>query len=744
MFNNQLESIFSISNLKLSFSRIHSKTAGLDGVTPDEFAKNLDANLKTLHTEIISGSFAPEPFKRVQLQKEGKDDFRPIAISSVKDKVIQNVLSNALSAYFDKSFSNASYAYRKDKSHIKAIHRARDYIVQGFTEVLKSDVESFFENIDHDSLLKILDQHILDRRITRLVSLLIQNGLFEKQSYSHHQIGVHQGDSLSPLLSNIYLDQMDKFIENLKAPFVRYADDFVVLAKTREELEAHKKVLDEFLSTIKLRLNSEKTRIISVRDGFTFLGACFKGKDISIDNETLQRQISKLHKLAKSKLSFDKYIYATNILIESARRYLLQIVKDDSPQISYIQTALVDALSNRISKAKSSGEITTKSIFKEKLAKLQALSNNPKATSEAIYDLAIAKAYDKISLEKNAKAPMAPLEKKKREYAEQFAKSSTLYVGKIGLFLGLSKFKFTLKENGKVIKTVPVNQISNIVIASKSTGLSTSVVEMCAKNSIAIDFIDDNTYYAQLIGFNASISANAAKQLEVIQKNEHLHIAKEFIEGKAKNQLNFLKYLHRYHQKFDSHIDKIESSLKRLKIVETSGQSALMGFEGEMAAVYWDAVKLHLGEEVFSGRITQGASDPVNSALNYGYAILYGRAQKALVKAGLALHISFLHSMDGRKPTLVFDFVEEFRAFVVDKTVIALASKSDSIKIGKDGRLTDDAKKVLLEDLLTRLGGYTKWKKQEHRMDTIIESQAYLLARHIRGEDRYNSFIGKY
>jgi CRISPR-associated protein Cas1 len=100
--------------------------------------------------------------------------------------------------------------------------------------------------------------------------------------------------------------------------------------------------------------------------------------------------------------------------------------------------------------------------------------------------------------------------------------------------------------------------------------------------------------------------------------------------------------------------------------------------------------------------------------------------------------------MDGRKPTLVFDFVEEFRAFVVDKTVIAMASKTDSIRIDKAGRLTEKAKKALLDELLARLGGYTKWKKEDHRLDAIIESQAYLLARHIRGEDRYNSFIGKY
>ncbi len=321
------------------------------------------------------------------------------------------------------------------------------------------------------------------------------------------------------------------------------------------------------------------------------------------------------------------------------------------------------------------------------------------------------------------------------------------------MFLGLAKNRFSLKEGGKPTKHIPIAQIRHIVISTANAALSSAVVEMCAKNSIAVDFIDErHGHYAQLISFNASISQLAHLQLSLIASGKHLYLAKEFIEGKAKNQLNYLKYIDRYHNKLGAHISKLENSIKRLKTTAKDGQMALMGYEGEMAAVYWDGVKTLLGEDIFGGRITQGATDAVNSALNYGYAILYGRAQKALVKAGLALHISFLHSADGRKPTLVFDFVgrascrervEEFRAYVVDKTVIALASKSDILAV-KDGRLTDKAKKALLEDLLERLGGYVTWKKESRRMDDIIEEQAHLLARHIKGEAKYNSFIGKY
>lgn len=743
MFTLPFESLFTPQNLKNGFERIHSKAVGADGNDLAEFGSHLSQNLERLREELMSGIYAPEPLLKAKLPKDG-GEFRPIAISSVKDKVVQNTISQALSPYFDKLFSNASYAYRKDKSHIKAIHRTRDYICHGYEWVLKTDIESFFENIDHDGLLAILDKHISDKRITKLISLLLQNGLFEKQKYHTHSLGVHQGDSLSPLLSNIYLDGMDKLLDERKMPFVRYADDFVVLGKSKDECENAKKALDEFLPTLKLKLNAEKTKLLHSKEGFTFLGARFRGKDITIDNDAVQKQVSHIAKLSKAKMPFDKYIANLNDTIKSIKRYLLQIVREDSPQIAYLESQTVEFVASRVITAKSGGEITTKAAFREKLSKLEPFSIAKGATANAMIELIIAKAYDKLSANESVKADTGALEKKKREYAERYAKSSTLFIGKAGMFLGIAKNRFSLKESGKPTRHIPIDHIRHIVISTRYSSLSSAVVEICAKNSIAIDFIDDRSgHYAQLVGFNASISQLAHLQLSLISKGEHLHLAKEFIEGKAKNELNYLKYIDRYHNKLSAHIAKMENSLKRLKATAKDGQMALMGYEGEMAAIYWDAIKTLLGEDVFNGRITQGASDTVNSALNYGYAILYGRAQKALVRAGLALHISFLHSSDGRKPTLVFDFVEEFRAYVVEKTVIGMALKSDTLSV-KDGRLTEKAKKALLEALLERLGGYVMWKKESRRVDDIIEEQAYLLARHIKGEDRYNSFIGKY
>lgn len=742
MFTEPLESIFTDFNLEAAFAKIHSKSAGIDGITPKEYQKNLHINIQKLKNSVVNGVYAPEPMLRMKLPKDS-GGFRPIAISSIKDKIVQNVISAALTQYFDKSFSNASYAYRPGKNHIRAIHRTRDYILRGYECILKSDIESFFENINHDILISILAKNISDAKITNLISLLLQNGLFDRQSYLSHTIGTHQGDSLSPLLSNIYLDAMDKKLEEYGFAFVRYADDFVVLGKTEKEIENARNILDAYLPTIKLQLSVEKTKIISKKEPFTFLGARFCGVQISIDDDSLQKQISHIDKLSKSKIPFERFVFELNETIKTAKRYLLKIVSEDSPQITVFLSAVIEHLANKIVVAKKTKEIASKQIFREKLAILEPLTKEA-STLPTIAERSIAKAYETLENDEKNKTQTSLLEKKKREYAERYAKSSTLFIAKAGMFLGISKNTLSLKQNGMKTKNIPINQIKNIVVSTRYSSFSSAVVEMCAKNSISIDFMDDKYgHYAQLIGFNAQISELAHMQLRLIEEGGHLYLAKEFIEAKSKNQLNYLKYIDRYHEKLGIHISKIENTAKRLKAESVSGQTVLMGYEGEMSAVYWDAVKVLLGEDVFASRVTHGASDKVNSALNYGYAILYGRAQKALVKAGLALHISFLHSPNGRKPTLVFDFVEEFRAYVVDKTVIAMASKSEILAI-KDGRLTDNAKKTLAEEILARLGGYIKWKKESRRMDDIIEEQAYLLARHIRGEAKYNGFIGKY
>ena len=170
-----------------------------------------------------------------------------------------------------------------------------------------------------------------------------------------------------------------------------------------------------------------------------------------------------------------------------------------------------------------------------------------------------------------------------------------------------------------------------------------------------------------------------------------------------------------------------------------------MGYEGEISTLYWQALGHILRDKVtFEGRKTKGAKDLVNASLNYGYALLYARVQNALLKAGLALHISFLHTMQEGKPTLVYDLIEEFRAFVVDRTIISMLNKNEPLKINDKGELHKESCKLIVKNVMERLGVYTKYKKSSKKVETIIQDQAYRLARHVRKEEKYKPFIGKY
>ena len=156
-------------------------------------------------------------------------------------------------------------------------------------------------------------------------------------------------------------------------------------------------------------------------------------------------------------------------------------------------------------------------------------------------------------------------------------------------------------------------------------------------------------------------------------------------------------------------------------------------------------VILQLLEVPFEKRITFGAKDIVNSSLNYAYAILYGKVQHCLVHAGLSLNLSFLHSLDEKKPTLTFDMIEEFRTFIVDRTIISMINKDEPIKLGNDGLLTKTSRQLIAKNIKEKLGSYTMWKKESVKVENIIQTQCFKLAKTIDDNTMpYKPFIGKY
>jgi group II intron reverse transcriptase/maturase/CRISPR-associated endonuclease Cas1 len=743
VFTKPLNYIITKENLKDAYQKINKTSSGLDNVSLEEFEKDLTRNLSSIVERIKEGLYVPEPLKKIEIEKENSNKTRPIALSAIKDKIVQRTLYENLNTYFDKKFSDNSFAYRPDKSTLKAINLTTKFINQKKLTVVKTDIENFFETINHDILLKFLDTHIKDKQIIRLISLFIQVGGFKKQNYDEHLHGIYQGDILSPLLSNIYLDVMDKYLEKNNINFVRYADDFVMLFEGRNEAYKALKELKIFLKTLKLKLGYEKTNVVHISDGFTFLGVNFQGRNRNVEETRLQKSLEKIDSFSKNKLGFIKFVDDVNTYLHGLKNYYLKILTNNYTQFTALQDALIASLAHKVYLSKKNKTITTKKEFKILLEQinLNILFDDDGLNDKISHIIAIA--YEKYLADKSYKDTSKKIDKKKNQYAKKFANDSTLHIATQGLMLGISKNKFVLKRYGKVQSSFPINNVTRIVFEGKGYSLSTDVIKKCADNAISIDFINqDATSYASLITYKSSMTQMVNKQAKLLDTPVHLELAKAFIRGKAKNQLNYVKYLNKYHKLLDKQADSIQSSIIKMKL--SSSVNELMGYEGSISASYWDSIKLVL-EVPFSKRITYGAKDIVNSSLNYGYAFLYGKVQHSLVHAGLNLNISFLHSLDDKKPTLTYDMIEEFRTFIVDRTIISMLNKDEPIKLGNDGMLTKSSRQLIAKNIKEKLGSYTMWKKESKKVENIIQEQCFQLAKVINGElPKYKAFIGKF
>jgi len=742
MFTIQLEQIATVEKLKESAFAIKSKAVGLDKESISRY-RNDEELLKELAEELITGCYVPQPLKRIEIEKD-ENETRPLGLSSARDKIVQKLLAMQMMEYFDHLFSNRSYGYRPNKGTLKAINRCRDYIKRGYAYIYKTDIDNFFETIDHNELISLLQKHISDKRIIKIISLFLKNGSFKEFDYIDHSEGVHQGDALSPLLSNIYLDQMDKWLEDHKIEFVRFADDFVLFFK---KPKTHKNVVEKlkgFLQSIGLKLEDKKSYDANIKSGFTFLGCRFYQDHILIDNDRLQKKVSKIYGMSKKRWKIQRFISELNSFTESLQQYYLKIITLQSPQFSHLESALKDAVARRLATAFSQKEIVYKKDAKPIISTLLPLTPISKTEKENFVEeiidkaKAMAKSFTKDLSKKS-------LTKTKQKFAKKIALNSTLLVDTFGSSLGVSKNRITLKVKGKVVQSIPKNSCEHIIIQNRAVSLSSALIHLCSKQSIPIDFIDSKlNHYASLHTFTQSYAKRAIMQLKIKDDEAlSLEFAKAFIKAKLKNQANYIKYLHKHHKEAKDSTAKIRTIAGKIKFAKST--ETLMGIEGSASAIYWETLSKIVSDKLeFKGRITQGAADPVNSALNYGYAILYSEVQNALIHAGLALHISFLHALDKNKPTLVFDFIEEFRTFVVDRTIFSMINREEPIEVDDNGMLKKASKKLVAQNVIERLGSYTTYKKAHKRIKTVIQEQAYLLAKAIDNKEKYKGFIGRY
>lgn len=276
-----IDKVYSERNLRSAFGSVAANqgAAGVDHVTINRFEERLEENLEHLTQSLRTGSYTPQAVRRVQIPKPGTRQKRPLGIPTVRDRVVQTAIRNVLEPIFDKDFAPQSYGFRHGRGCKDALARVDELLQAGYTYVVDADLKSYFDTIPHDKLMARVREKIADSRVLGLIVAFLKADIFENlQSWTPEE-GSPQGAVLSPLLSNIYLDPLDHLMAESGFQMVRYADDFVVLCRSRQEAEAALEKIRQWVAEAGLTLHPEKTHIADVTQkggGFDFLGYHFE------------------------------------------------------------------------------------------------------------------------------------------------------------------------------------------------------------------------------------------------------------------------------------------------------------------------------------------------------------------------------------------------------------------------------------------------------------------------------------
>ena len=293
-----MEQVLSSENMRKAWKQVKANkgSAGVDGMSISEFPGFARNHWDSIRKQLMEESYIPSPVKRVEIPKPdgGK---RPLGIPTITDRVIQQGISQVLTPNFDPSFSDSSYGFRPNRSAHDAVRKVREYIKEGYKVAVDIDLSKFFDTVNHDLLMQRLCRCIKDKTLLRLINRYLKAGVKINGKIEPTPKGVPQGSPLSPLLSNIVLDELDKELEKRGHRFVRYADDFIILVKSQR---AGKRVMQSIkrylLKNLKLVANEKKSRVVKSNES-SFLGFIFKGKSIRWNDKSLtefKRQIRRL------------------------------------------------------------------------------------------------------------------------------------------------------------------------------------------------------------------------------------------------------------------------------------------------------------------------------------------------------------------------------------------------------------------------------------------------------------------
>lgn len=695
------QSIGAENRLHDSWRRVRESAGapGLDGIAVNKFAENLDEHLDDLRNEIARDSYWPGPLRRISIPK-ACGGYRTLAIPSVRDRVVQTAAAIWLDQRFDHSFSTSSFAYR---NHMGA-RRAADAlakIVSPRSWAVIADIQKFFDNVEHDLIGQDLKAGGVDGGDIALILRWLAAQTVGMGGRFVSVKGLPQGAPLSPVLSNIFLTPFDRAIEQAGLSFVRYADDFVIVANDQGHAAEGLAITESVLTHRKLHLKPGKTDTAPLSKTISFLSFDFDG----ITRRVSKAKIDEFTVHVTTTLS-----QATPDMLSEMRRNLYNVVTgwfnyfggaspEADAQLAMLDELLHDQLkrnATRLGLTKPAIEILVDSVRPRPTVETLP-AGYPEQSPIKPIELAEVDSPDSRGMfskryQINSQAIAAA-------QAPSLSARGHLYIPTHGSYVTRYGGVIAVKRKKAVIMEVPIAQLSAVTIEANGVSMSTEAIGALARSRIPVAICNPiGLPLARVVPARAWHTARVMEQQLVTRTGERgVAIAREMITAKILNQRAMLLCWSKYRRRSMEHrlalrsaaavIESYTKQFQTLPADTNEARTAIFLTEARAAAHYWRAVRLVLPSTGFEHRRPRGKLDIVNAALNYSYWFLRNAVWAAIESTSLTPFIGFLHAGRRHSAALVYDLMEEFRQPIVDRTVFAMFGRGHRLHLGADGRL---------------------------------------------------------
>lgn len=765
-----LQAVFSEAALKEAWLKVRAKgrAGGIDNVTISDFENGLEKNLLALRSEVVNGTYVPEPYRLFFIEKVNKPqkEYRPLAMLTVKDKIAQHCVSLFFSPQFDRKFIDTSYAYREGKGHQKSIARVTDFVNRKYTHISNLDIDNFFDTIDRKTLFEACAGWFGEPGIMKLLEMWVLTGFVHHGKYVSSEKGIAQGGVLSPLLSNIYLHPLDEAMKARGIANVRYADNIVIFGKSEDETLAGRKFVEEFIrEKLSLALNSPEKEVVPVAEGFVFCGILLhegKRRIAPAKFESIKRKIS----LTIQQLELKDALNKLRESVEGFNRYYSPY--DTVEQLGEIGNCMMKLIAARIHGMIKDGRIKKEEEAFALLRKYPEIMNGDSNNRIFIRNLSasleimkqeeappttkappLTEAAAPPSGEKTEKEARRLVDKKRKVYYNKFVESLDMLISGNFAHIGKSGGKVVVRREGKVIGEAFASKLSSLIINSHGTTISADAVKLCIDNKVLVNYFDDlGKPFAVVFAVASGANSVSTAQAWAARNETGRLIVKNLVWGKITNQVALIRYITKNKKLpietqvlVNRSIEEMETLAAKVNSMNTKGdpenfRGSLFGYEGSAAVSYWAAVKAIVPPAYeFTSREHQNASNVVNQMLNYGYGILYSKVLAAAVLSGLNPNIPFLHAEVKGKPALTYDLIEPFRPIVVDRTILSILSRATKLSTSGN-KLPDQVRQTVASKVMQRLYSEVKYKGKTMTINDILIANSKLVAGVITGNEK--------